>query len=198
MSETEHGSAWGSNWGAGPDLTPVETGLERMLEQFEDAPNFRAVVTFWMECFERTALAAHEVKWWRLISSAVGAQLDELGDLLGLPRGGRGDVAYRKLLRTRGAALFRRRTRDLILDILAALAVDTTVTTGLADAFPAGFQVELENIDLADAAEWLEILRTAKAPGVRMTAKVGTANAFRFDTPGYGFDQGREFATTIE
>lgn len=93
----------------------VAEGLNRLLTQFHDRPNFAGVVSSLAGQIQELETVAWQLLTERTLTAAVGVQLDGLGGIVGEVRAGRLDLDYRAAIRGR----IRRnrahgRTEDLI------------------------------------------------------------------------------------
>lgn len=132
------------------------------------------------------------------LSTAAGAQLDQLGALIGQAREGREDDAYRIWLAVRVALNLSCGTPEDLLKVTGLLA---SLFSGTNEAgkvhvlewFPAAVEVQLDTpTTSANALQVLQVLQAAKAAGVRVLLTYRTdpeADVFRFDV-GPGFDVG--------
>lgn len=124
-------------------------------------------------------------------TSATGAQLDILGKIVGLPRGGANDALYTLLLQAQILVLLSSGTLPQLTAIFKLL-----LGTGnfiLTEQFPAAVTLFDETSGgQPNLTAFFNILLRAKAGGVRAIYQYlgGTlANAFRYDT-GPGYDVG--------
>lgn len=130
----------------------------------------------------------------RGISNAIGAQLDQLGEIVGQSRGGLGDDTYRRYIRARIATnRSNGKTEDLIL-IARLIVNDPTCVVNVQREGVATVVVRLTGIAVPyDIAQVIwAMLQTAKSAGVRLLtegSEVIPADTFRFDS-GPGFDVG--------
>lgn len=128
----------------------------------------------------------------RGIDTAIGAQLDILGKILGYTRGGLDDDTYR--LRLRGKIALNRDSGTIteILDIFALLL--PTLSLELRDTPPAGFELRIVGIipGSISVAELSAILKAARDAGIEAQLFYSAspdADLFRYDL-GPGYDVG--------
>jgi hypothetical protein len=125
----------------------------------------------------------------RFLDTAVGEQLDGLGQIIGIPRGGLDDDAYRTRLRAQIRILISSGT---IEDVLAILVLILPGGTGLVltedlPGTPATFQVDVvDAIDGALGQQASRVLQTSKAAGVRAILSwfLSETNTFQFTVSG--------------
>lgn len=76
-------------------------GVARLTNQFQDSPKLKALVAGILSGFTRIENTLDQLKTERWIETAVGAQLDGVGYIVGEPRQGRNDDDYRLAIRFR-------------------------------------------------------------------------------------------------
>lgn len=146
------------------DTDHVAEGLGLLYRQFRGKPLLTALLTAWL-----AQVQGVEDALWALLActleTAVGAPLDQLGRVLGFPRGLLGDDSFRGVLRA--VVLARRssgRAEDLIAVMRAAFgSTDFAYAEGSASVLlephaPIGF----------DPAALFAVLTMAKAGGVQL------------------------------
>lgn len=133
----------------------------------------------------------------RAVDTAIGAQLDLLGKLVGEKRQGAADEDYRRRVRARISANRSEGTvEDIILVARQTLGDPTKVTVHLQP--PAAVVVRILNDAVTDATAAIlaALLRDAAAGGVRIileSSSTPPGTTFKWDTPGRGWDQGAAF-----
>lgn len=78
-----------------------ESGLNNLLPQFDSATRLRALVTSFLDEMAPTQDTAFQVRDETGLFTAIGVQLDIIGKLIGVLRGGLSDDAYREAIRGR-------------------------------------------------------------------------------------------------
>lgn len=118
------------------------------------------------------SVQAIEDAFWQLytersLDDATGAQLDNLGTLVGQPRNGYGDADYRTHLRARVKANRSSGNPDAILEILR-LVVPAPTTLDLDELYPAAFRVTagVSNLSATLVSILVDFIRAARAGGV--------------------------------
>lgn len=170
-----------------------QRALLRLLEQYREKPLMEALIQL-----EPTRLQGLEDALWQVytlrnLDSASGVQLDVLGRILGLPRGGLDDDSYRTHLRAQILLLRSSGTADQILAIIVAAHTDATPV--LTESYPAGFTVRVGTVVLTalEAALLASFVRKGRAGGVRAVMEwnpQAESATFTWDTVGLGWDNG--------
>jgi hypothetical protein len=150
------------------DITPIDhvsAALARVIDQFSNSPKVQALIALPAEVLQDAETSLAQLQGGRWLDTAVGAQLDTLGAIVGQPRESRGDVTYRLWIQARMLANRSTGTYDDTLRILQLLAPDTLST--VLEVPPAAYVVRVYGID-APALELYNIIAQAKPAGVRM------------------------------
>src|SRR5690606_15428098 len=82
-----------------PPSDAVERAKAQLVEQFKNRPRIRAMIEAFVGQVADLEDALEELRTGRSLDQAQGAQLDGLGTIIGLPRGGMDDEQYRARLR---------------------------------------------------------------------------------------------------
>lgn len=178
----------------------VAAALARLPEESREQPNIVAFVS----ALVRPAQAVEDAFWQLLtetgISRALGVSLDRIGKIVGQVRDGRDDETYRAVLRARILAnRSSGKIEELITIVRLVLGADVVVS--IEREGTAALDVEARAIAITEtlAQTVIDLLRTAKAAGVRLTFQYstninedGAIQNFRFDSnpTGFGFDGG--------
>jgi len=174
--------------------THIAEALANLVEQFKGQPTIAATLTAFVQQVQELEGALFELLEERGIDTAIGAQLDTLGDIVGEPRLGRGDDNYRVAIRGRILVNLSEGTPVDLIGLLVVLSEGSAVT--LTEYYPASLTAELATAvgDEEEAHRIGDLLHTATAAGVLahlIYHGVPEAERFRFDTSGQGFDQGK-------
>ncbi len=167
----------------------ITTGLEKLTETFKDQPVIEAMLS----AFLRQADELEEQLWllmwgWVLeyvhedgTYNAYGAQLDDIGVIVGQLREGREDDDYIAALKLRiRINLSKGRSSDMVA--IAAL-LDEEIT--YIEYFPLAWEVS--RYDISNGGDITRMLAQAKAAssyGVMLTSSFDEANVFKFDNAG--------------
>lgn len=177
-----------------PEL--LERALSRLLWQWRNAPTDTA-----MQRLVRVAVGELEPLRDRLVAlveertldTAQGAQLDQWGTVLALPRSGRNDEAYRAALRARLAVYLSDGTAAALIGVLRLVA--GSVVVEIRDTPPARVLLQYvrdEATSDAERAQLVEHIEAAAAAGVAVTVVEAVPGFFGFagDGDALGFDEG--------
>lgn len=173
----------------------VTEALTRFQQSLKDQPNLAAFLTATVAPMQDIEAAMQQLLTERTVDTAVGAQLDDLGVIVGQPRDGLLDDTYRRYIRAR---IMSNRSRGIVEDLIriARLVVDNdaaTMTVSQPGIAAVVLRVDGITVSADTATALISFLRAAKSGGVRiiMESTTGTyANAFRLDT-GPGLDVGQ-------
>lgn len=171
--------------------THISEALAHRIEQFKNKPNFEYLLRSWLEQIqdsENTSLDILEKTW---LSTATGAQLDELGKIVGEQRFDRNDSDYLDAIETRILLNLSEGTIEDILGLIESLSPGLTMVT--TEYFPAGFVIASTSpIDPAvvDVYKIGDFIKSGRPAGVNGSATFFVASPFQFDT-GLGYDDGK-------
>jgi hypothetical protein len=114
-----------------------------------------------------------------LLDTAIGVQLDVLGDIVGQSRLGFDDTTYRSYIRARIAANTSSGTTDTLTNIASLVVNDSAATFELENQSPAAFVLRTIGVVLDDATAniLIDFLVDAKAAGVRALSEYFTVAA---------------------
>lgn len=151
--------------------THVDDALARFQQTLKDQPNLAAFLTAVVAPVQDIEDAMQQLLTERSIDTAVGAQLDDIGAIVGQPRNGLADDVYRRYVRAR---IMTNRSRGIVEDILQVARLvldDPNVTLTLRTWGYAGFNLTLGAVETADdlAAIVLAFVKDASSAGVRVT-----------------------------
>lgn len=148
-------------------VTHVGDGLALFMRALRNAANLKAISAAWLAQVQ----ALEDVLWDLLLQAdltyAVGAQLDQIGVIVGMPRGTLDDTDFRPILR---AAIRARRssggTEDLIAIATLALA-GSGVTFSVREGH-GSVVIEPHATIPFDPSALLRVLRLGKSGGVQL------------------------------
>lgn len=143
----------------------VEDGLDLFLEQFKNRPRFAGWLKSYLRQVQLLDDAIYDVIVARLIDRAVGAQLDQIGRLVGERRKDRDDPTYRIFIRAR---ILINRSNGTTPELLAILALVTETHFTFAEYQPATWGIEFDEEPEYDPLLLYTMLHQAKAGGVNL------------------------------
>lgn len=169
----------------------VTAAINRLPIQFRK-PRIEALLRALVGPVQRVENAFHQLFTERTIDTAIGAQLDAIGFIVGQPRNGYGDDDYRRLVRARIAVNRSRGTFDDLIGICKLVIDDDAATIIAVRSGTAAVRINIEDIATTDAVAGILIafLRQSKAGGVRITLVSGSAPPgewFTWGVAGLGF-----------
>lgn len=161
----------------------VEQGLDRLLERFKGRPKLEALLRVLLARVQHLDDVIWDLYVGFWIDTAIGAQLDALGNIVGEPRLGRADALYRLYIRAR---IRINRANGKVSDTLqvARLIIEPTATLEYIPEYPAAYRVRVTGT-MVSAANIERILVQVKPAGVGLTTEVIASLDFAFiwDTP---------------
>lgn len=118
-----------------------------------------------------------EDAWWQLyaergVNDAVGAQLDDIGVIVGQPRDGASDDDYRRFLSARIAANNSEGTLNDFIKVARSIINDASLTVRLEPQYPAALVVYIEggSITAGTADILIEFLKDTRSGGIKIQA----------------------------
>jgi hypothetical protein len=171
------------------DITPITNYVaqakKRLLAQFKGKPNINALLTILIEQLQSFENVMIEVLRNRWIDTAVGVQLDGLGQNLGVERKGRNDEDYRNALYLQIGINTSNSTALSIIDIVGIITNSSIVE--LTEYFPACIDIYIDGSNIND--DIANMIQRIIAAGVCLRMRVGK-NPFGFlgDATAMGFN----------
>lgn len=165
----------------------VGVALAKLLHQFKNSQKinelFGAILAP-IQTSEDDLFALYEDRW---PASAVGAQLDNLGEIVGQPRNGLEDDEYRLWIQARILVNRADGVGDDFLKLLELIAPEATAD--ITDQYPAAVLLETFGLE-QDPETIFDLLSLVKPAGVRLhyVYSPETTDLFRYDTVGAGYD----------
>lgn len=163
-------------------MSATSDALKRLPYQFKDAENWGKLITILGDKYQELYDVFTDVEGAFDIDTAVGDQLDKIGEFLGFPRYGYGDSDYRKILKVIAAILFPNRgNAKTLLDICHALLDPDLEQLIYQENYPASYIITLigNNLPLIEALKIL--LPYGKPAGVGMHVVEAVVDAFKYD-----------------
>lgn len=164
---------WGATpWGAGLTL-PVATAeiqhcleaFRRLAAQYQDSPKLKAVLCLLIDQLQDLELTGAQLLAFRDLDSAIGRQLDGLGQNVLERRDGVADGFYRVLLKAKALVVASTGTPEDLLRILEAMIPSTPIA--LYESFPAGAIFDVAELPIDEAERMVLIAKQALPNTVR-------------------------------
>lgn len=168
----------------------VTEAQDSLIDQFKDQTTIDAFVQAIVEQDQDLEASLFEVLNETTLANAVGQQLDNLGQVIGVEREGKTDADYRIRLAAKIALNIGSGTLPQIIDIIVNIVDDPANTIIAEENYPAEVSFETQEA-ITNGEEIAAIVQEAKPAGVGATfIWHESLNPFRFDTAGQGFDEG--------
>lgn len=175
-------------------LNHVVEALDNLVQQFKGKEKIELFITSWVNEVQELEGMWFDLLENRWVDTAIGAQLDGLGTIVGEERQGRSDSAYRSAILGRIGINNSSGTPEEIISYIET-EVGASVTIDLQEFFPASIVVRAITTLTTDEAEFIDNnLQKLKPAGVKIDFIYGIspeAQLKKFDTAGQGFDQGK-------
>jgi hypothetical protein len=151
-------------------LDHVAGALSRLLEQWKGKPNIAALLSSLAGASQPIESALQQLLTQRFVTTAIGAQLDVLGSLVGQPRNGLSDADYARYIQAR---ISTNRSSGTIEDLITVARLVLVGTTGLITITPrtvASVEALITGTAVSDAlaAILIAFLEDAHAGGVHL------------------------------
>ena len=172
--------------------THVAEAQDNVVEQFRGKTTLAALIESWVQQIQDLETAAFEVLEDTLLSTAVGVQLDGIGEVLNEERQGKSDADYRVAL----AAIINVRNSEATCEDLIEL-VDGATGGGATllvrePVFPAYFEIEVDTpiTNGEEVAAFVDRARAVAVAGYFQWFEAPLGTEFRFGVAGQGLDEG--------
>lgn len=158
-----------------------DEGVALLIEQFKNKTFIEILVRALMAQVQELEVALFDLLLKRALDTAVGAQLDVIGKIVGQDRGIFDEVTYRTWIRGRVLVNRSSGTVDQIVELVNTLLPDGSSLV-VTEYYPAAFQIEVTGT----VPDWFgnalaPIILEAKAVGIAPHVKWFNGNApFRF------------------
>lgn len=177
-------------------LNHASRALDRLISEYRGKPFVESVIRVFADEVQRIEDVLNEFMTERWLADAVGVQLDQVGQIIGEPRGdSANDTEYRNRITARRQANRSRGTVDDIIGVMTQLFTGLGITDKYIPKYQAGF-VYLVTTPITTSLGRLAkgFLRDSKAAAVRGILhwqEQSDASSFVFfDGTGIGFDDG--------
>lgn len=142
----------------------IERGLDKLLHQFKDSPNYKALVETYLELHNQIQETCFEVLASRDIQQATGLSLDLIGKIVGQQRNNLSDDDYRQAIIIKIYVNNSKGTISDIQNIVKALTNSTDVQ--VFEIFPAAINLYISGNPLTE--EQRQIVQLICSAGVRV------------------------------
>jgi len=170
--------------------THVQDALNRLLEQYKNRPRIAGFYTSFVQQIQDIedttfALDSGRQIWDGSTTPAIGAQLDLIGQIVGISRNGLPDSEYILFIFGKIAENFSDDTVEAVLSVIQYLfqAQETLIE----EIFPAGLYINVLNPAIPSNLFPLakSLVQSAMGAGINLViSTLPTINAFRFAGPG--------------
>jgi hypothetical protein len=171
--------------------TYIADSIALLVEQFKDSPNLISLLTSFVAQLQELDTVVLELYTDRWLESAIGAQLDIIGAIVGEERQGKSDDDYRDAIKVRIGINLGNGTAEDVIEVVRSFFDDMTVQ--IVDYYPASFVVRLiDPIDplTIDTTKLRAYIQDVKPVGVHVVLEFYVTGPFQFDT-GLGYDLGK-------
>ena len=147
--------------------THADEALDLLLEQFKNKTNVESLVEAFIAPVQELEGVVFDVLEGRWIDNAVGAQLDGIGEIVGLDRGAlSADSDYRIRLKTRIRLNYASGIYEDIYDVLNLMLGDVDNPWRYEEHYPASFNVVMTETVSQSASVLAEIIGDARGAGI--------------------------------
>lgn len=151
-----------------------EIGRELFIHRFQDKPRLASLLCALLEGVQDFEDAAWGVLVGRWLDTAVGAQLDGIGQIVNLPRAGWLDETYRALLRAQVLVLRSSGTWNDLYRVIVAMGLSAEI---FEEHYPAAISIVLDAPTSApNALEAFRFLERTRAAAVRLQLEYPTVD----------------------
>ena len=152
----------------------ADEALSHLIQFFKNKERITALMDSWSTQAQQLEQVFWDLLTKRFLSVAIGVHLDNLGSIVGEPRKGRLDPAYRAAIRVR---ILVNRSNGRIEELLSIaklmLGGGDDVDVQLTEAHPCAMTIRIRSeLNGADMFDLAAFLRRAKAGGVRLVTIV--------------------------
>jgi len=155
-----------------------DRALDLLATQFQGAENLKKLLSMIVAPFQDMEQAMTDLRDCRHLDSAVGVQLDGLGEWVGEPRQGRDDDSYREALRFRIFINISDGEPETVLTVLRVLTQGSQLRYW--ENWPAAFQLETNGLAITDSlTSILQGVSPAGVGNVPITITLGDPRPFR-------------------
>lgn len=169
----------------------VQRSLDNRINQFQDSSNLEGLITIYVNEIQDLENAIIQILEDTLIDTAVGINLDHIGDIVGEERQTRSDDQYRPAIKTRIKLNLSNGTHENIIELIKAIAGES-LSVRIIERYPAAFEALIDDPIIISETNFDKILlyvKSGKPVSVKGFLVFYTENPFQYDS-GLGYDQG--------
>lgn len=146
----------------------IARARSRILTQYKEKPALVALISELADAVQALETALFDIVEQTAISTATGAWLDRIGNLVGEDRAGAGDVLFRRYIAARIAANTSEGTLEDIIAVVTAWYGSAFPDLLITDFGRSSFLVDLNDPDVLQSAvdRLVKLLRDTRAGGV--------------------------------
>lgn len=175
----------------------VQRTLDLRIQQFKEKPRIAAIITALASQIQEIEAAAFQLLTQRSLFTAVGVQLDQIGNILGLARLGLSDNDYRAQLGGQILINTAQGDTERIIEIVRILTGSSFVA--FHDLTPGNGEVGFDGTITQTEAIFKAKIDSAASAGVRLILVEGTlGNSFRVGTVGDADDPLRGLSDALD
>jgi len=167
----------------------VSVGVKRLIHQWQDKPKVVGLLTAFLNSTQKIEDTFEQLLKERGIDTAIGAQLDIIGLIVGEPRFDKDDDEYRAAIKLRIGINTSDGTEPVVSSLLKQITGATTAT--FTDVYPAGVKYVLEGssvfVDPSIVGELRNILAATITAELQVVKFITPPFVFENDPTGEGF-----------
>jgi hypothetical protein len=177
-----------------PITTHADDAVARLIGIYQGKPRLEALIRLLAKQIQHIEDGLIAILVQSSIDDAIGAQLDQIGDIVGQARAGQLDDAYRSFIKARIKVNYSEgKIAQLIAIVLLILGDDASVT--LREYYPSGIIVSARDVSVDARILWRDFLHRAK--GAAKTLHFGYSKRSGDNTIRLGsFYRGQSLLTT--
>ena len=165
-----------------PDGTIIdycERAVDRLAEQFKDGKIFKDLICTLTDEVQEIEYVLQDLIVFRTVETAYGAQLDVIGEIVGIARSGLTDSNYRNAIKTKIFINVSNGESETIITYLTFITNATTVT--LNQSYPAGVNLFTDGLGLN--SNTVRLVEQVAPAGVKIeiTGSFGSEKIFTLD-----------------
>jgi len=161
------------------------TAASLLIDLFREKPLFLNLLSSYVEQTQELENEIFELRNAFWVDTAIGAQLDGIGQIVGITREGASDTVYRIRIKARILINLSSGTPNQILELVRALSPASAPDPTYTPWFPASFAIGVTELTLTEVAEISDAIIETTPLGVRSNFIYSldtNANMFQFSS----------------